>query len=82
MSKAIAQSGWGMFLNFLRYKLEHLLCVLVEVDRFFPSSNIRTEGMRILGLGHSPRGDDVRLGACSEQLSVKRVLPYEQLTLF
>jgi putative transposase len=23
LSKAIAQSGWGMFLNFLDYKLKH-----------------------------------------------------------
>ncbi|MGL4882901.1 MAG: RNA-guided endonuclease InsQ/TnpB family protein [Waterburya sp.] len=119
LSKAIAQSGWGMFLNFLSYKLEHKGGVLVEIDRFFPSSktcsncghihkelelkdrewtcqqcsthhlrddnasrNIRTEGIRILGLGHSPRGDDVRLEACFEQLSVKRVPSFEQLTLF
>lgn len=98
LSKAIAQSGWGMFLNFLDYKLKHKGGVLVEIDRFFPSSklcsncgqkyqdlqlkerewtcevcntrhsrdinaakNIRLEGMRIIGLGHSPRGDDVRL---------------------
>ena len=116
LSKAIAQSGWGMFLNFLDYKLKHKGGVLVEIDRFFPSSklcsncghkyqelelserewtcsacmkkhsrdenaakNIRVEGMRILGLGHSPRGDDVRLGTCSEQLSVKRV-PTESLS--
>jgi transposase len=37
------------------------------------SRNIRAEGMKIIGLGHSPRGDDVRLRTCSEQLSVKRV---------
>ena len=119
LSKAIAQSGWGMFLNFLNYKLERKGGVLVEIDRFFPSSkmcsncghihqdlelkdrewtcsqcathylrddnaslNIRTEGIKFLGLGHSLRGDDVRLGACSEQLSVKRVPSYEQLALF
>lgn len=119
LSKAIAQSGWGMFLNFLSYKLEQKGGVLVEIDRFFPSSkmcsncghihkelelndrewtcsqcsthhlrdenascNIRLEGMKILGLGHSPRGDDVRLGACFEQSSVKRVPSYEQLVLF
>ena len=115
-SKAIAQSGWGMFLNFLSYKLERKGGVLVEIERFFPSSkmcsncghihkelelkdrewicsqcsthhlrddnasrNIRTEGMKILGLGHSLRGDDVRLGTCSKQLSVKRV-PAESLS--
>ncbi len=103
LSKAIAQSGWGMFLNFLDYKLKHKGGVLVEIDRFFPSSklcsncghkyeklqlkerewtcevcqikhlrdenaakNIRLEGMRIIGLGHSPHGDGVRLQTCSE----------------
>ena len=92
LSKAISQSGWGTFLNFLDYKLKKKGGVLVEIDRFFPSSklcsccghkyreltlseriwtckqcstthirdevaaqNIRTEGMRILGLGHSQR---------------------------
>ena len=115
LSKAIAQSGWGTFLNFLDYKLKKKGGVLVEVDRFFPSSklcsccghkyqeltlseriwtceqcstthirdevaakNIRREGMRILGLGQSPRGDDVRLKTCFEQLSVKREPSYEQ----
>lgn len=100
LSKSISQSGWGMFLNFLDYKLKKKGGVLVEIDRFFPSSklcshcghkyqeltlservwtcehcstthirdevaatNIRTEGIRLLGLGHSPRGDDVRLEA-------------------
>lgn len=119
LSKAITQSGWGMFLNFLSYKLEQKGGVLVEVDRFFPSSkmcsncgyihkelelkdrywtcnqcsthhlrdvnashNIRAEGMKILGLGHSLRGDDVRLEACFEQLSVKRIPSFEQLALF
>ncbi len=98
LSKAIAQSGWGMFLNFLDYKLKHKGGVLVEIDRFFPSSklcsncghkyeelqlherewtcescnirhsrddnaakNIRLEGMRIIGLGHSPQVAGVRL---------------------
>ena len=90
LSKAISQSGWGMFLNFLDYKLEQKGGVLVEIDRFFPSSklcsncghqyedlqlferewtcsgcgtkhqrdenaakNIRREGIRIIGLGHT-----------------------------
>ena len=119
LSKSISQSGWGMFLNFLDYKLKKKGGVLVEIGRFFPSSklcshcghkyqeltlservwtcdscstthirdevaatNIRTEGMRILGLGHSPRGDNVRLEACLEQSSVKRIPSYKQLTLF
>ncbi len=103
LSKAIVQSGWSMFLNFLDYKLKHKGGVLVEIERFFPSSklcsncghkyeelqlhqrewtcqscqtrhsrddnaakNIRLEGMRIIGLGHSPHGDGVRLQACPE----------------
>lgn len=119
LSKAISQSGWGTFLNFLDYKLKKKGGVLVEVDKFFPSSklcsccghkyqeltlseriwtckqcstthirdevaaqNIRTEGIRILGLGHSPRGDDVSLETSLKQSSVKRVPSYEQLTLF
>ncbi len=103
LSKSIFQSGWGMFLNFLDYKLKHKGGVLVEIDRFFASSklcsscghkyqdlqlserewtcsacqarhsrdenaakNIRWEGMRIMGLGHSPHGDGVRLQTCAE----------------
>ncbi len=103
LSQSISQSGWGMFLNFLDYKLKHKGGVLVEIDRFFPSSklcsncahkyqdlqlferewtcevchakhqrddnaakNIRIEGIRMLGLGHSPHGDGVRLETCSE----------------
>ena len=103
LSTSVSQSGWGMFLNFLEYKLKHKGGVLVEIDRFFPSSklcsncghkyqdlhlserewtcsacgtkhqrdvnaarNIRFEGMRILGLGHSPHGDGLRLQTCSE----------------
>ncbi len=103
LSKSISQSGWGMFLNFLDYKLKHKRGVLVEIDQFFASSklcsscghkyqnlqlserewtcsacqtrhsrdenaakNIRWEGMRIMGLGHSPHGDGVRLQTCAE----------------
>ena len=91
---------WEFFNRFgvNEYKLKHKGGVLVEIDRFFPSSklcsncghkyqdlqlkerewtcevchakhqrdynaakNIRLEGIRILGLGHSPHGDGVRL---------------------
>ena len=48
LSKAISDSaalaslrasvGWGMFVNFLAYKLEQKEGKLVEIDRFFPSS--------------------------------------------
>ena len=30
------------------------------------AKNMRLEGMRIIGLGHSPHGDGVRLETCSE----------------
>jgi len=97
-----------MFLNFLDYKLKQKGGVLVEIDRFFPSSkmcsqcghvhqglelkdrewlcsncfthhlrdenaskNIRQEGIRLIGVGSTPHGDNVRLRACSEHLSVK-----------
>jgi putative transposase len=35
--------GWGMFVNFLSYKLEREDKKLVEIDRFFPSSHICPE---------------------------------------
>ncbi|NEP51665.1 MAG: IS200/IS605 family element transposase accessory protein TnpB, partial [Moorea sp. SIO3C2] len=38
LSKAISDVGWGMFVNFLAYKLERSSGKLVEIDRFFPSS--------------------------------------------
>jgi putative transposase len=34
----VSDVGWGMFVNFLSYKLEREGKVLVEIDRFFPSS--------------------------------------------
>ncbi len=38
LSKAISDVGWGMFVNFLDYKLKHKEGQLVEIYRFFPSS--------------------------------------------
>ncbi len=40
LAKAISDVGWGMFVNFLSYKLERENKTLVEIDRFFPSSHI------------------------------------------
>ncbi|MFB2980897.1 RNA-guided endonuclease InsQ/TnpB family protein [Microseira sp. BLCC-F43] len=40
LSKAISDAGWGMFVNFLAYKLERKAGKLIEVDRFFPSSKM------------------------------------------
>lgn len=38
LSKSISDVGWGMFVNFLAYKLEQKEGKLIEIDRFFPSS--------------------------------------------
>ena len=38
LAKAISDTGWGTFVNFLAYKLENVGKKLVEIDRFFPSS--------------------------------------------
>ena len=38
LAKAISDAGWGMFVNFLSYKLEKEGKVLVEIARWFPSS--------------------------------------------
>jgi putative transposase len=40
LAKAISDCGWGMFTNFLAYKLERKGGKLVEIDRFFPSSKL------------------------------------------
>ena len=40
ISKAISDVGWGMFVNFLEYKLEREGKRLVEIDRWFPSSKL------------------------------------------
>ena len=36
LAKAISDVGWGMFVNFLSYKLEREGKKLIEIDRFFP----------------------------------------------
>ncbi len=38
LAKAISDAGWGMFVNFLSYKLEKEGKILIEIDRWFPSS--------------------------------------------
>ncbi|GET35998.1 RNA-guided endonuclease InsQ/TnpB family protein [Microseira wollei] len=38
LSKSISDVGWGMFVNFLDYKLKKKEGKLVEIGRFFPSS--------------------------------------------
>ena len=43
LAKAISDVGWGIFVNFLSYKLEREDKKLIEIDRFFPSSHICPE---------------------------------------
>ena len=38
IAKSISDVGWGMFVNFLDYKLKAAYGQLVEIGRFFPSS--------------------------------------------
>ncbi len=38
LAKAISDCSWGKFVNFLDYKLSQSGKLLVEIDRFFPSS--------------------------------------------
>ncbi|MGB5897072.1 MAG: RNA-guided endonuclease TnpB family protein, partial [Geitlerinemataceae cyanobacterium] len=38
LAKAISDASWGMFVNFLSYKLKREGKILVEIDRWFPSS--------------------------------------------
>jgi len=40
LAQAISDVGWGMFVNFLHYKLDREGKVLVEIDRWFPSSKL------------------------------------------
>ncbi|MBE9144554.1 RNA-guided endonuclease InsQ/TnpB family protein [Planktothrix mougeotii] len=38
LSKSISDVGWGMFVNFIDYKLKQKEGELIEIGRFFPSS--------------------------------------------
>lgn len=38
--KSVSDNGWGMFVNFLQYKLEELGKKFVKVDKFYASSQI------------------------------------------
>ncbi|MDJ0796380.1 MAG: RNA-guided endonuclease TnpB family protein [Calothrix sp. MO_167.B12] len=40
LAKAISDTSWGIFVNFLSYKLEKEGKVLIEIDRWFPSSKL------------------------------------------
>jgi putative transposase len=43
LAKAISDVGWGTFTNFLAYKVEKEGKVLIEIDRWFPSSKTCSE---------------------------------------
>ena len=38
--KSVSDNGWGMFTVFLKYKLEELGKKLIQIDKFFASSQI------------------------------------------
>ena len=38
--KSVADNGWGMFTTFLKYKLEKVGKKLVQIDKFFASSQL------------------------------------------
>ncbi|MGH8001351.1 MAG: RNA-guided endonuclease InsQ/TnpB family protein, partial [Brasilonema sp.] len=40
LAKAISDTGWGTFVNFLSYKLERNGGTLIEINRWFPSSKL------------------------------------------
>ncbi len=40
LAKAISDTSWGTFVNFLSYKLEKEGKVLIEINRWFPSSKL------------------------------------------
>ncbi|MBW4503692.1 MAG: transposase [Scytonema hyalinum WJT4-NPBG1] len=40
LAKAISDTGWGTFVNFLSYKLERDGGTLIEINRWFPSSKL------------------------------------------
>ncbi|KOP27941.1 transposase [Hapalosiphon sp. MRB220] len=40
LAKAMSDTGWGTFVNFLSYKLERSGGKLVEINRWFPSSKL------------------------------------------
>ncbi|MEQ9621206.1 RNA-guided endonuclease InsQ/TnpB family protein [Coleofasciculus chthonoplastes] len=40
LAKAISDVSWGMFVNFLSYKLDKEGKVLIEIERWFPSSKL------------------------------------------
>lgn len=40
LAKAISDAGWGMFVNFLSYKLKKEGKVLIKIDQWFPSSKL------------------------------------------
>ena len=60
LAKAISDAGWGTFVNFLSYKLEKEGKVLVEIDRWFPSS--KTCSSCLYQVSEMPL--DIRMWSC------------------
>lgn len=52
LAQAISDVGWGMFTNFLDYKLKEKGGLLLEIDRFFSSS--KTCSNCLYQLSHMP----------------------------
>ena len=55
LSKSIANVGWSMFLNMLKYKSERYGKELIQIDQWFPSSQIcsqcqQTDGKKTLSI--------------------------------
>jgi putative transposase len=60
LAKAISDVGWGMFVNFLDYKLKDKGGLLLEINRFFPSS--KTCSNCLYQMGEMPL--DIREWTC------------------
>ena len=55
LSKSIADVGWSMFINMIRYKTERYGKELIQIDQWYPSSQIcsnchQNEGKKALSV--------------------------------
>ena len=68
IAKQISDAGWGILLNFCSYKLEREEKLMVEIDRWFPSSHICPDC-----LTQQPKMDlSVREWICISQACLKK----------
>jgi putative transposase len=49
LAKAISDQGWGMFLTMLKYKAERFGHTYIEINRFFPSSQLCSQALLLEG---------------------------------